>query len=147
VGYDSPTGPADFGGWVDDVVLREAQPVAVGRPSDHVVTTRGTQSNSSFSRGNNVPATAVPQGFNFWTPVTNAGTASWLYDYHRANDAQNRTRIQAFSASHEPSPWMSDRDTFQLMPSSAAGTPSADRTARSLPFGHENEVPGRTTKA
>ena len=117
VGYDNPAGPADFGGWVDDLVVREAQPVVVGRPSDHVVTTRGTQSNGNFSRGNNFPATAVPQGFNFWTPVTDAGSTSWLYEYHRDNDANNRTRIEAFSASHEPSPWMADRDTFQLMPS------------------------------
>ena len=140
VGYDNPNGPADFGGWVDDLTVRDAQPVVTGRPSDHVVTTRGTQANSNFSRGNNFPATAVPEGFNFWTPVTNAGSTSWLYDYHRANDAQNRPRLQALSVSHEPSPWMSDRDTFQLMPSSAAGTPDADRTARSLPFSHDNEV-------
>jgi len=140
VGYDNPNGPADFGGWIDDVTVRQAQPVTAGRPSDHVITTRGTQSTGGFSRGNNFPATAVPEGFNFWTPVTDAGSTSWLYEYHRANDAQNRTRLQALSVSHEPSPWMGDRDTFQLMPSSAAGTPSADRTARSLPFSHDNEV-------
>ena len=35
---------------------------------------------------------------------------------------------------------MADRDTFQLMPSTASGTPDASRSARSLPFGHENEV-------
>ena len=140
VGYDNPSGPADFGGWIDDLVVRETQPVVVGRPSDHVITTRGTQSNGNFSRGNNFPATAVPQGFNFWTPVTDAGSTSWLYEYHRDNDANNRTRIEAFSASHEPSPWMADRDTFQLMPSTASATPNASRSARSLPFGHENEV-------
>ena len=37
-------------------------------------TTRGTNSSGSFSRGNNIPATAVPHGFNFWTPVTDAGS-------------------------------------------------------------------------
>ena len=140
VGVDFPNGPADFGGWVDDLTVRDAQPVVTGRPSDHVVTTRGSQANSNFSRGNNFPATAVPEGFNFWTPVTNAGSTSWLYQYHRANDDQNRPRLQALSVSHEPSPWMGDRDTFQLMPSSAAGAPNADRTARSLPFSHDNEV-------
>lgn len=140
VGYDNPRGPADFGGWVDDLVVQDVAPVTVGRPSDHVVTTRGTQSNSSFSRGNNFPATAVPEGFNFWTPVTDAGSTSWLYNYHRQNDDQNKTRLQAFSVSHEPSPWMSDRDTFQLMPSSAAAVPDADRVARSLPFSHDDEV-------
>ena len=40
--------------------------------------------------------------------------------------------LQAFSASHEPSPWMGDRQTFQVMPSAAAGTPDAARAARAL---------------
>jgi putative alpha-1,2-mannosidase len=103
------------------------------------VTTRGTNSSGSFSRGNNIPATAVPHGFNFWTPVTNAGSMSWLYEYQRANNADNLPTIQAFEASHEPSPWMGDRQTFQVMPSTAS-TPDADRGARALPFRHANEV-------
>ena len=53
------------------------------KPSDYAVTTRGTHSTGGFSRGNNFPATAVPHGFNFWTPMTNAGSTSWLYEYHR----------------------------------------------------------------
>ncbi|MFJ1665074.1 GH92 family glycosyl hydrolase [Streptomyces bottropensis] len=141
VAYDSPKGPARFRGWLDDVTLRVRAPE---RPkahlSDYVVTTRGTNSSGGFSRGNNFPATAVPHGFNFWTPVTNAGSLSWLYDYARANDADNLPTVQAFSASHEPSPWMGDRQTFQVMPSAAAGTPELSRTARALAFRHENET-------
>lgn len=139
--YDSPTGPAKFRGWLDDVALREAAP---DRPkahlSDYALTTRGTNSSGSFSRGNNFPATAVPHGFNFWTPVTNASSLSWLYEYARANNDANLPTIQAFSASHEPSPWMGDRQTFQVMPSAAAGTPDTGRTARALAFRHENET-------
>ncbi|MFD9109311.1 GH92 family glycosyl hydrolase [Streptomyces bottropensis] len=141
VAYDSPKGPARFRGWLDDVTLRVRAPE---RPkahlSDYVVTTRGTNSSGGFSRGNNFPATAVPHGFNFWTPVTNAGSLSWLYDYARANDADNLPTVQAFSASHEPSPWMGDRQTFQVMPSAAAATPELSRTARALAFRHENET-------
>ncbi|BFO16419.1 hypothetical protein SHKM778_28070 [Streptomyces sp. KM77-8] len=87
-----------------------------------------------------LPATAVPHGFNFWTPVTNAGSTSWLYDYASGNNDDNLTTIQAFSASHEPSPWMGDRQTFQVMPSAASGTPATGREARELPFRHENET-------
>ncbi|TQE36007.1 glycoside hydrolase family 92 protein [Streptomyces ipomoeae] len=141
VAYDSPRGPARFRGWLDDVTLRVRAPE---RPkahlSDYAVTTRGTNSSGGFSRGNNFPATAVPHGFNFWTPVTNAGSLSWLYDYARANNADNLPTIQAFSASHEPSPWMGDRQTFQVMPSAASGTPETGRTARALAFRHENET-------
>jgi predicted alpha-1,2-mannosidase len=141
VAYDSPKGPAKFRGWLDDVAIRS---VAPARPkahlSDYALTTRGTHSSGAFSRGNNIPATAVPHGFNFWTPVTNASSLSWLYDYARGNNADNLPTIQAFSASHEPSPWMGDRQTFQVMPSAASGTPDTGREARELAFRHENET-------
>ncbi|MGX1543673.1 GH92 family glycosyl hydrolase [Streptomyces adustus] len=141
VAYDSPGGPAKFRGWLDDVKIRTAAPQKPkAHPADYALTTRGTNSSGSFSRGNTFPATAVPHGFNFWTPVTNASSLSWLYDYARANNADNLPTIQAFSASHEPSPWMGDRQTFQVMPSAAAGTPDTGRTARQLAFRHENET-------
>lgn len=147
VAYDSPVGPLGFRGWVDDIKIvaeRKRQPYQAfhGRfkPSEFVTTTRGTHSTGGFSRGNNFPATALPHGFNFWTPMTNAGTTGWLYEYHRANNPANVPQIQAFAASHEPSPWMGDRQTFQVMPSAADGIPNASRTARALPFRHANEV-------
>ncbi|MEU5956219.1 GH92 family glycosyl hydrolase [Streptomyces sp. NPDC047525] len=139
--YDSPKGPAKFRGWVDDVSLKEKAPAKPkAHPSDYADTTRGTNSSGGFSRGNTFPATAVPHGFNFWTPVTNAGSLSWLYDYARGNNSDNLPTIQAFSASHEPSPWMGDRQTFQMMPSVDKDTPSASRTKRALPFRHEKET-------
>ncbi|WP_446213562.1 GH92 family glycosyl hydrolase [Micromonospora sp. IBSANI012] len=139
--YDSTTGTGLFNGWVDDIrITGNPAEVDKPRPSEHVLTTRGTNSSGSFSRGNNIPATAVPHGFNFWTPMTNAGSISWLYDYQSRNTATNRPALQAFTVSHEPSPWMGDRQTFQVMPSPATGVPAAGRSARALPFGHENEV-------
>ncbi|WP_333774235.1 GH92 family glycosyl hydrolase [Streptomyces sp. IBSBF 3136] len=141
VAYDSPDGPAKFRGWIDDVALRRVAPEKPkAHLSDYALTTRGTNSSGSFSRGNNFPAAALPHGFNFWTPVTNASSLSWLYEYARANNDDNLPTIQAFSASHEPSPWMGDRQTFQLMPSAASGTPDTGREARELAFRHENET-------
>jgi predicted alpha-1,2-mannosidase len=139
VAYDNPKGPANFDGWFDDITIRTAPSTPdYQRPSDYVLTTRGTNSSGSFSRGNNFPATAVPHGFNFWTPMTNAGSISWLYDYAKNNNRDNLPTLQAFTASHEPSPWMGDRQTFQVMPST--GTPTADRAVRALPFKHSNET-------
>ncbi|MFF6988539.1 GH92 family glycosyl hydrolase [Streptomyces sp. NPDC010273] len=139
--YDSPSGPAKFRGWLDDVSLKSVAPEKPkAHLADYALTTRGTNSSGSFSRGNNFPATALPHGFNFWTPVTNSGSLSWLYDYARANNDDNLPTIQAFSASHEPSPWMGDRQTFQVMPSAASGAPSTDPNARELAFKHENET-------
>ncbi|WP_455358752.1 GH92 family glycosyl hydrolase [Streptomyces sp. SYSU K21746] len=141
VAYDSPAGPAKFQGWIDDVSIAPKAPEKrLAHLSDYALTNRGTHSSGGFSRGNNFPATAVPHGFNFWTPVTNAASTSWLYDYARANNADNLPTLQAFSASHEPSPWMGDRQTFQLMPSAVAGTPDAGRKARALPFRHTRET-------
>jgi predicted alpha-1,2-mannosidase len=131
---------AGASGWIDDLEIREQARSAPARPSDYVLTTRGTQSNGTFSRGNNFPATAVPHGFNFWTPATDAGTLSWLYRWNEQNGPDNRPRLQALSLSHQPSPWMGDRQTFQVMPSAARGRPDPDRAKRALPFSHENEV-------
>jgi predicted alpha-1,2-mannosidase len=138
VAYDSPGGAGQFAGFIDDIRIgaRQSHTAAV-RPSDDVNTLRGTNSNSSFSRGNLFPAVAVPHGFNFWTPATDAGS-DWIYQYQERNAPDNLPRIEAFALSHEPSPWMGDRQTFQVMPSS--GAPTARRAARALAFRHENEV-------
>jgi len=136
----APVGGGQASVWLDDLVIADAPPVLRQRPSEYVLTTRGTQSNSTFSRGNNLPATALPHGFNFWTPVTDAGTLSWLYRWHDGNDANNRPRLQALALSHQPSPWVGDRQTFQVMPSIAPGIPEADRERRALAFSHANEL-------
>lgn len=131
---------APVSGWIDDVRL-DAQPRSTAqRPSDWVLTTRGTQANGTFSRGNNFPATAVPHGFNFWTPVTDAGALNWLYRWNEQNNADNRPQLQALALSHQPSPWMGDRQTFQVMPSNRRGVPEADRARRALSFSHDNEL-------
>jgi putative alpha-1,2-mannosidase len=141
VAYDGPAGPTAFRTWFDDIqISNPARHAAPRHPSDFVLTTRGTNSSGAFSRGNNFPATATPHGFNFWTPLTNAGSTSWLYEYAHANNADNKPTLQGFAASHEPSPWMGDRQTFQVMPSAAAGVPDASRTARALPFTHDHET-------
>lgn len=141
LGFQAPFGGATFRGWLDDLRIAEAPAVAPSkRPSDHVLTTRGTNSSGAFSRGNNIPATAMPHGFNFWAPVTDAGSLSWFYEYAKDNDEQNRPRLQALTLTHETSPWMGDRQTFQVMPSIASGIPSPNRQERAVPFRHEHEV-------
>lgn len=127
-------------GWIDDIAIGAAPAAVVRRPSEHVITTRGTQSNGVFSRGNNIPATAMPHGFNFWVPVTDAGTLGWLYRWSEHNGPDNRPRLQALSISHQPSPWMGDRQTFQMLPLLARDVPEADREARALSFSHDQEL-------
>jgi predicted alpha-1,2-mannosidase len=147
LGYDDPAGSTaagattQFRGWIDDLTIGAApQPNRSASYAEHVDTRRGTNSSGSFSRGNNLPLTAVPNGFNFYTPVTDAGSDGWEYSYAGQNNADNLPALQALGISHEPSPWMGDRDMFQVMPSGASGTPDFDRSKRALTFTHADEV-------
>ncbi|MEN0130790.1 MAG: glycoside hydrolase domain-containing protein, partial [Brevundimonas sp.] len=141
--YHNPDGSkgATFSGWLDDVALRTATTVDGSSLANFVDTRRGTNANSSFSRGNNIPATALPNGFNFYTPMTDAGSTTWLYKYAEGNNADNRPTLNGIGISHEPSPWMGDRDQLAIMPSiTSAATPDAGLDARKLPFSHDNEI-------
>ncbi|GFZ94541.1 GH92 family glycosyl hydrolase [Dyella caseinilytica] len=137
--HDGPA--AHFEGFLDDLRIGPAVGESVNQhPSDDVNILRGTNAGFVFSRGNNIPAVTLPHGFNFWVPVTDA-SSDWMYQYQSRNDANNRPRLEAFSLSHEPSPWMGDRQTFQMMPAAvASGAPSANREARALSFSHANEI-------
>jgi predicted alpha-1,2-mannosidase len=141
VDYDNPGGPTHFSGWLDDIAVKAAPPGNnCAHPSTCVTTTRGTDSSGDYSRGNNFPATAVPHGFNFWTPETNAGTTSSIYTYQQDNNAANEPVIQAFGVSHEPSIWVQDHQTFQVMPSASSAPTTADRATRGLAFSHDHET-------
>jgi len=137
---DAPEEGIDFAGWIDDVEVGPAPTDPDG--SDlvaYVDTRRGTNASHDFSRGNTLPITAWPNGFNFLTPVTNASTHRWPYEYHRANNADNRPELQGLSFSHQPSPWMGDRDQLTIMPVAAAA-PLGDPTERAAAFSHDDEI-------
>ena len=140
--YDYPSGTAAtvFSGWVDDVRIGAAAPaIDDSNYLNYVDTRRGTLSSSSLSRGTNIPATAWPNGFNFFTPMTNGGSQGTLYEYQRANNSANNPTLQAIGISHEPSIWMGDRNQLGIMPSLST-TPSGTLTDRALAFTHDNEV-------
>ncbi|MGC5167143.1 GH92 family glycosyl hydrolase [Luteimicrobium sp. DT211] len=140
--YDNPGGSAktSFSGWLDDVKIQHATTIDGSSRTNFVDTRRGTNASGSFSRGNNIPATAVPNGFNFFTPMTDGQSNSWLYNYASSNDAKNLPVLQAIGISHEPSPWMGDRNQLAIMPSLATGTPDAGLSARGLEFSHDDET-------
>ncbi|MGN8049093.1 GH92 family glycosyl hydrolase [Curtobacterium sp. 22159] len=130
-----------FQGWVDDIRIDPAAERIDGSSlTNYVDTRRGTNSSGSFSRGNNIPAAAVPNGFNFWTPMTNASSESWEYSWQSDNNGANLPQLQALGVSHEPSPWMGDRDQLAIMPSNSGSTPNASLSARALAFDHNDEV-------
>src|SRR5690606_31937626 len=128
-------------GWVEPLGIVPADPApADRRPTDHVRTTRGTHSGRGFSRGNNAPLTAVPHGFHFVTPITDARTFRWIYSWHQHNNAANRPELQGLALSHIPSPWIGDRTTFQVCPWGRPGQPELDPATRALEFDHADEI-------
>ncbi|MFD3403740.1 GH92 family glycosyl hydrolase [Kribbella sp. NPDC058693] len=136
---DAP-GAGEFEGWIDDVEIGPAGAEPDGSDlAAYVDTRRGTNASHDFSRGNTLPITAWPNGFNFLTPVTNASTYRWPYEYHRANNADNRPELQGLTFSHQPSPWMGDRDQLTIMPVAAA-EPLGDPAERAVAFSHDDEV-------
>lgn len=143
VGYDNDTARKDtrFGGWIDDVDV-QAHPATTDASdlTNFVDTRRGTNASGSFSRGNNLPISALPNGFTFLTPVTNANSQSWEYYYQSANNAANLPVMQGLAVSHEPSPWMGDRNQLSVMPSATTGIPTGSASGRGLTFDHRTEV-------
>ncbi|WP_433205481.1 GH92 family glycosyl hydrolase [Dactylosporangium sp. CS-047395] len=141
--YDDPQASAAtrFQGWIDDVTVT-GTPAAIDGASltNFVDTRRGTNASGSFSRGNNLPISAVPNGFNFFTPVTNATSDSWEYEYQRANNGANLPTLQGLAISHEPSPWMGDRNQMSVMPVAAGGTLTGAPSSRALSFSHADEI-------
>jgi len=130
-----------FVGWVDDIEIATAP---ARDTSDGLVsfvdTRRGSNSSGSYSRGNTFPAAAMPNGFNFFTPFTNADTVGSVYEYSKANSsATNLPRLQGIGISHEPSIWMGDRNQLVFMPAATA-IPTSSLSGRALEFSHDNEV-------
>ncbi|MEV6301376.1 GH92 family glycosyl hydrolase [Actinoplanes sp. NPDC051861] len=129
IGYDQPANTGTFRGYLDDLAVTTTAPPA--RLSDLVDTRRGSNSEPGYSRGNTFPGTTVPNGFNFWTPITNGNSDSWLYQY-------SATTVQGFGVSHQPSPWIGDYSQLQVMPMTGAVKTTPD--ARRSTFSHGNEV-------
>ena len=103
----------------------------VENPADYVSTLVGTLSEHSFSTGNTYPATAVPWGMNFWTPVTGKMGDGWAYRY----DAH---QIRGFEQTHQPSPWINDYGQFAIMP--VRDVAAVDQDSRASWFSHKSEI-------
>ncbi|MEL4358801.1 MULTISPECIES: GH92 family glycosyl hydrolase [unclassified Luteococcus] len=125
----------DGAGWVQ-VFGVAPRPTEEPDVVDRVRTTRGTHSAFLYSRGNALPLTCLPQGFNFLVPLTESRDRNWLYGYHR--DGGPRPRLQALAFSHQPSPWIADRSAFQIMP--WQGRPTASPRERARAFSHADEI-------
>lgn len=125
-----------FQTYFDDIEIYNQDYPIYSHLSDYVNILRGTNDESSFSRGLTAPAVTVPNGFNFWTPATNAASNK-IYTY------QNTDSFRYMQVSHEPSIWVGDRGTWQFMINTSKNSNTTDDfglgTLKSS-FSHDNEV-------
>lgn len=107
------------------------KPEMVTDPAEYVSTLTGTLSHHAFSTGNTYPATALPWGMNFWTPVTGKMGDGWAYRY-------DHNMIRGLKQTHQPSPWINDYGQFAIMPVRDAS--DVDENARASWFSHKSET-------
>ena len=94
-------------------------------------TRMGTDSDFSLSNGNTYPATAVPWGMNFWTPMTSKMGDGWTYKY-------DENKIRGIKQTHQPSPWLNDYAAFSLM--AVTGELKIQEDERASWFSHKAET-------
>lgn len=107
------------------------KPEMVTDSAEYVSTLTGTLSHHAFSTGNTYPATALPWGMNFWTPVTGKMGDGWAYRY-------DQNIIRGLKQTHQPSPWINDYGQFAIMPVRDAS--DVDENARASWFSHKSET-------
>ena len=105
---------------------------AISDPVQYVNPLVGSHSTVGLSTGNTYPAIALPWGMNFWTPQTGKMGDGWCYTY----DAE---KIRGFKQTHQPSPWMNDYGTFNIMPECGEDY-IFDENKRGSWFSHKAEV-------
>ena len=101
------------------------------RPTEHVTTLMGTQSDYALSTGNTYPAVALPWGMNFWTPQTGRMGDGWTYTY-------GAHTLRGLKQTHQPSTWINDYGQFAVMP--VRGDDKLDEESRQSWFSHQSEV-------
>lgn len=127
---------ANFQTYFDDIEIYNQDNPVYSHLSDYVNILRGTNDESSFSRGLTVPAVTMPNGFNFWTPGTNSGSNK-TYTY------QNTDTFRFMQISHEPSVWVGDRGTWQFMINTSKNSGTTDDFGLgtlTTKYSHDNEV-------
>jgi predicted alpha-1,2-mannosidase len=92
---------------------------------------QGTDSQRSFSHGNEYPAIALPFPMNVWAPYTQLQNDSFYYSYRQ-------NQIRGIRQTHQPSPWIGDYANFSLMP--VSGKLAVTENDRASTFRHEDEI-------
>ncbi|CAN7216800.1 GH92 family glycosyl hydrolase [Phyllobacterium sp. LjRoot231] len=104
-------GKGETGDGIDPLPLVQPDTFVPQELAQFVNTTRGSISESAsdcISRGNTFPATAMPFGFNMWSPV-NTGDSNTFY-------SPTSNKMRAFAVTHEASKWNGNHQALKFMP-------------------------------
>ena len=139
--YDDAEGGKSFRAFFDDIVIKDEAPKVYDHLSDYINPLRGTNSTGSFSRGLTVPAVTVPNGFNYYTPVTN--TRSNAPYFYQLSDSKNT--MAHFEITHIASNWVGGWGSWQFMANTSVAYASANSSNlrsnnRAASFSHANET-------
>jgi len=85
----------------------------------------------SYSRGNQYPAVTLPFGMTAWSPLTGDPASGWFFDF-------DDKKINAIKATHQPSPWIQDYGSFEIM--ALTGPLKVDPKKRASSFSREDEI-------
>ena len=127
----------------DDVKIEDRTAPVYEHLSDYITILRGTNNDQAYSRGLCTPAVTVPNGYNFYSPVTNPNKPTASYNYQVNGD---NNPLDSVTVIHAPSYWLSSYGTWQFMANTSvaySGSLTAEDIssgARAAKFTHENEI-------
>lgn len=138
---DEAVAGKSFRAFFDDIQILSKPEKVYEHLSDYVNPLRGTNSTGSFSRGLTVPAVTVPNGFNYYTPVTN--TRSNAPYFYQLSDSKNT--MAHFEITHIASNWVGGWGSWQFMANTSVSNATANATNlnstnRAASFSHANET-------
>lgn len=146
ISYSKPdnenSGDSEFLTYFDDITLSEITNMEYDHLADYVDTRRGSNSTSRFSRGVTPPSANYPNGFNFFTPVTDKDN-TLLYFYQLSGE---RNTMSSISVNHFASIWVGDYGSWQFMPSTAVNASNVknvqvlEHDSRAAQFNHRDET-------
>ena len=93
--------------------------------ADYVNVLQGTNSTSSFSRGNTLPIVAMPFGMAHWTLQTTSERGPWFFH-------PQDPRTEGIRSTHQLSPWLGDYGQAAILPFS--GNPDLGAAARASSY-------------
>jgi len=128
----------------DDLKIEDQAEPVYEHLSDYINIVRGTNNDQPYSRGLVTPAATLPNGFNYYTPVTKVDRSNCCYNYQHNRD---NNPLDSVSIMHLPHFWLGSYGTWQFMANTSVDTANGvtaaeiSSDARKSAFTHEKESP------